>query len=85
MKFLNTLRNERNLFFAALGMRRFNRILFCGFVIALVWCFADFRSGNLKVNFIDDIICLGMGIIAERMIPWGKPQNVVQTSTEQNV
>lgn len=85
MKLLNILRYERNLFFAALSMRRFNRILFCGFVIALVWCFADFRSGNLKANYIDDIICFGMGIIAERLIPWGKPQNVVQAPTEMNV
>ena len=75
MKFLNTLRNERNLFFAALSMRRFNRILFCGFVIALVWCFADFWSGNLKVNYIDDIICLGMGSIAVLIFPFKRSRD----------
>lgn len=76
MKIFNKLRYERNLFFAALGMRRLNRILFCIFIISLVWCFADLRTGNLKANFIDDIICIAMGIIAERLIPWGKPPTV---------
>lgn len=85
MKFLNTLRYERNLFFAVIGTKRFNRILFCGFIIACVWCFADFRSGNLQANYVDDIICFGMGVIAERLIPWGKPQNVVRFPFEKNV
>lgn len=76
MKILNALRYERNLFFAALGMRRLNRILFCSFIFSAVWCLADFRSGNLKANLIDDIICIAMGIIAERLIPWGKPPTI---------
>jgi hypothetical protein len=82
LKFFNTLRYERNLFFAALGMRRFNRILACTFVIACIWCFADFRSGNLKANYIDDIICLGLGVIAERLIPWGKPPTIEAVTPE---
>ena len=76
MKIFNKLRYERNLFFAALGMRRLNRILSCIFIISLVWCFADLRTGNLKANLIDDIICIAMGIIAERLIPWGKPPTI---------
>lgn len=83
MKFLNTMRDVRNLFFIGLGTKRVNRILFCGFVIAVIWCFADFRSGSLTVNYIDDIICLGMGIVVERLIPWGKPQ-IVEAATPES-
>lgn len=74
MKFLDTSREVRSLFFAGLEARRLNRILFCGFVIAVIWCFADFRSGTISINPVDDFICLVLGIIAERLIPWGKPQ-----------
>lgn len=81
MNLLNKLRYERTLFFTVLGMRRCYRIMFCSFIIALVWCFADFRSGNLEANYINDIICLGMGILVERLIPWGKPQNIEQEAT----
>lgn len=76
MKILHTLEEVRNLFFAEIGKKRFNRILFCGFVIAVIWCFADFRSGSLGVNPMDDFICLGLGVVAERLIPWGKTLHV---------
>lgn len=72
---METLRLIRNQSFQEMGKKRVHRILACSLFIAIVWCFADFLSGNLKPNFRDDLICLGFGIVVERLIPWGKTIN----------
>lgn len=66
------LKEFRNLFFKEMGKKRVYRILTCSFVIALIWCFADVVSGSFEPNLFHDFICLCLGIIAERLIPWGK-------------
>lgn len=65
-------RDLRNTFFNELSKRRLSRIVMCLWVIGLVWIFADIQSGNFNNSFKDNLICLVLGIIAERLIPWGK-------------
>lgn len=69
---MDFLKEYRNYFFSEIGKKRLLRILFCSLVIALIWCFADWISGNLKPNLWHDLICFCLGVIAERLIPWGK-------------
>lgn len=69
---METVRVIRNLFFQEVGSRRVYRILFCALVIALIWTFADWRSGNYNPMLLDDAICLVLGVIAERLLSWGK-------------
>lgn len=69
MKFLKIW---RNVFFFETGRKRITRIIVCTFIIALIWIFADLLNGNLSFNPLHDLICLGLGVIGERIIPWGK-------------
>lgn len=62
----------RNRFFQEVGKHRIKRILVCSFAIAMVWLLADYVSGNLGVNLWHDIACLLLGIVLERILPWGK-------------
>ncbi|EOO44233.1 hypothetical protein CN553_12650 [Bacillus cereus] len=62
----------RNEFFKEMGSSRLKRVLFCTFFIANIWCFADLLSGSLSINLWHDLICLVLGIVSERLIPWGK-------------
>lgn len=71
---MNFLRAWRNESFKELGKSRIKRITMCGFVIASIWCFADYMSGSLGLKLRDDFICLVLAILAERCIPWGKEQ-----------
>lgn len=57
--------------FNELGKSRIKRIAVCTFGIAAVWCLADSLSGSLSVNLWHDLLCLGLGILTERLIPWG--------------
>ena len=66
------LREIRNAFFLELGKKRFTRIVVCTLVIATVWNFADTLSGSLAFNLWHDLICLCLGILAERLLPWNK-------------
>lgn len=66
------IRERRSQVFQEIGKKRVLRILVLSLFIALVWCFADLLSGSLTVNYWHDVICLGFGIIIERLIPWGK-------------
>lgn len=70
--FIESLQYVRHSFFEYLGTKRYLRILFIAWVIAAIWIFADWRSGSLTVNLWDDLICLLLAIVAERLIPWGK-------------
>lgn len=69
---MTVLTEFRHQAFADFGKSRIKRIAFCTMVIAAVWFFADWLSGSLSVNLWHDVICLIFGIIAERIIPWGK-------------
>lgn len=66
------LRLIRNSFFEMVGEKRWQRVALIALFIALVWCFADWISGNLKPNLWHDFICLVMALIIERLLPWGK-------------
>lgn len=69
--------NGRNEFFQMVGKSRIKRILFLAFFIAIIWMGVDyFVYDNLAMNLKHDIIVLVFGIIAERLIPWGKPIRV---------
>ncbi|WP_168898357.1 hypothetical protein [Bacillus sp. ISTL8] len=68
-KLLIHIRNE---YFKELGKKRWKRALFCAFIIACIWSFADFLSGSLAPNLWHDLLCLVLGVIAERLLPWGK-------------
>lgn len=68
MKF-NLSQNEQ---FQEITKKRWKRIAVCTFGIAILWCSIDFLRGNLSFNLWDDLICLGLGILTERIIPWGK-------------
>lgn len=57
--------------FNELGKSRIKRIAVCSLAIAAVWCLADFLSGSLSVNLWHDLLCLGLGVLTERLIPWG--------------
>lgn len=69
MSFLRYFRKE---FFKEIGKNRFMRILFCSFTIAILWSFTDWIGGIYEPKLRDDLICLVLGIISERLIPWGK-------------
>ena len=69
---LKFLRSWRDLFFLEVGKNRGTRILLCSFIIANVWIIADIMSGNVDNDLIDNLICLGLGVVAERIVPWGK-------------
>lgn len=70
---MNNLIIFRNEFFKSLGEKRFKRILVVTFFIALVWSGVDyFVYDNLTFNIKHDIICLLLGTLGERLIPWGK-------------
>lgn len=68
----------RNRFFQEVGKHRMKRILVCSFGIAMVWLLADFISGNLSVNLWHDLACLLLGIVLERILPWGKQSDRVR-------
>lgn len=69
MEYLIELRNQ---FFMNMGKYRITRILTYSFVIAMIWSFADIISGSYEAYFVHDLMCLGFGVIAERITPWGK-------------
>lgn len=69
---VDALRGVRNQLFEMAGKKRWKRVALIALFIALVWCFADWISGNLKPNLWHDLICLVMAVIIERLIPWGK-------------
>jgi hypothetical protein len=74
MQFATEMRNE---IFKTLGEKRWKRILIVSFFIGLVWCAVDyFVYNNLTVNYKHDIICLLLGGLGERIIPWGKTNKV---------
>lgn len=73
---MKLLKAWRNAFFEEAGKKRITRILVCSFVLALIWTFADLKSGVFSVNPLDDLICLLLGIMSERLIPWGKASSV---------
>ena len=85
---MDSLRKLRNLVFEDMGKSRIKRIFMCAFVIASIWTFADIVRGNLSFNLWHDLICLGMGVVAERLIPWGKTaespdtQKLIQTNKQ---
>ena len=70
--FKESLQYVRDSFFEYAGSKRIFRILFLSWFIAIIWIFADWKSGSFEVNYWDDLICLCFGVIAERLIPWGK-------------
>lgn len=70
--FMESFRYTRNSFFEYFSEKRYRRILMISLFIAIIWIFADWKSGSLTVNYWDDLLCLLFGIIVERMIPWGK-------------
>lgn len=72
---INTLRLFRNEFFKEIGNKRWKRILTVSFVISCIWILADLISGNYDPNFWHDLICLGLGVIGERFVTWGKVTN----------
>lgn len=53
-----------------LAKSRIHRILLCSLAIGLAWVTVDYFTGNLEVNLVHDAICLGLGIVAERIVPW---------------
>lgn len=73
---MKRLRSWRTLFFEVLGEKRSARIALCTLVIMLIWVLADVLSGNYKINYWHDVICLILGITAERVIPWGKNEKM---------
>lgn len=73
------LRMIRNSLFEQLGKKRWKRVLTIAFIIATIWIFADWVSGNLQPNLWHDALCLAFAIVVERMLPWGKPQQTLNT------
>ena len=73
---MEMIRILRMLFYREVGKTRLGRIAMCTFIIGLIWIMADTISGSLSVNPYHDILCLGMGIVAERLIPWGKEDDI---------
>lgn len=69
MSFLRYVRNE---VFKEFGKNRIIRILFCSFIVSILWSFTDWVGGIYEPKLRDDLICLVLGIISERLIPWGK-------------
>lgn len=69
---MDTLRILRNAFFEATGNQRWKRVALIALFVATIWCFADWMSGSLQINLMHDFICLGMAIVIERLLPWGK-------------
>lgn len=69
---MKKLRHIRSEFFKEFGKKRYMRILFCSFTIAILWSFTDWLGGIYEPKLRDDAICLLLGIISERLIPWGK-------------
>lgn len=62
----------RSELFAEIGKSRIKRIAACTLAIGAVWCFADVLNGGLTVNLWHDLLCIALGVIAERLLPWGK-------------
>jgi hypothetical protein len=74
---MNTAIQVRNEMFNKIGEKRWKRILIVSLFIGLVWCAVDyFAYNNLTVNYKHDIICLLLGVLGERIIPWGKSNKV---------
>ena len=73
------LRMIRNSLFEQLGKKRWKRVLAIAFTIATIWIFADWVSGNLQPNLWHDALCLVFAIVVERLLPWGKPQQTLDT------
>ena len=69
MEYLRELRNQ---LLSILGKYRITRIITCSFVIAMIWCFADVISGSYDPNPMHDLICIGLGVLSERFLIWGK-------------
>lgn len=83
VKIMSFLRKFRNVFFKEVSKNRLLRILFCSFVIAILWCFTDWLGGIYEPKLRDDLICLVLGIISERLIPWGKSNPKSEYSLQQ--
>jgi hypothetical protein len=74
---METVIEVRNELFRKIGKKRWKRILIVSLFISLVWCGVDyFVYNNLSVNYKHDIICLFLGVVGERIIPWGKSNKV---------
>lgn len=71
---MENLIEARNQFFEHFGQQRWTRIVVCVFVIASIWNISDLLSGKFTFNFSHEIIALVLGIVAERLIPWGKTE-----------
>lgn len=78
MQGLIRLRNE---FFEMAGKSRFKRIAIISLFIALIWIGVDyFVYDNLTMNLKHDLIVLMLGIVVERLLPWGKMSAPVQSA-----
>lgn len=73
----------RNAFYTEVGKKRWKRVVFCTLVIAIIWDFADWLSGSYQLNLWHDFICLGLGIISERFVSWGKIDDRSKTTVKQ--
>lgn len=73
---MEMIRILRMLFYREAGSTRLGRIAMCTFVIGLVWIIADAISGSLSANPYHNALCLMMGVVAERLLPWGKEDDV---------
>jgi len=70
---MNYLRYFRNEFIKVASEKRWKRIAVIAFGLAIYWCFIEWITiGQLKPNYWHDVICIGIAIVVERCLPWGK-------------
>lgn len=61
-----------------------NRFLTVTFAIASVWCLADYLKGELTFNWKDDLVCLAVGLLAERVVYYLFVQEYTEVTSDEN-